>query len=187
MPKYLTILWDRIDTGTYDTREEAEAYIAESNERQPDRENPYRIEVVADEDYRECSICRRNHITSPNPDCDFCRSCYQVGSAEERRFAELLGQLEELPNVASTPNIWNSGGGCWILEFDLADGRCVWATSAYEEGNEWHVDAGTPEEIEGPWSVCVGKNRDALHEGEDLTTHIPVYTKAFPALISNFT
>lgn len=190
MPHFQVVLWDRIDIATLDTLEEAKLDIAGRMERKEasGEECPYTIRMILDEDFRLCAICGKNHISSPNPEVDFCRSCYSVGSHEERRFSELLGRLEDLPNVASTPSIWNSGGGCWILEFELSDGRVVWATNAFEEGGEWHVDAGTPENVEGPWSVCVGKNRDAFdgeHEDE-IVTHIPVYSAAFPDLISNF-
>jgi hypothetical protein len=188
MPKFLIILWDRIDVGTYDTREDAETEIAKRlfEHEGPARDNPYTIREVADAEFRPCAICGA-HCTSP--EVDFCRTCYQSGAQAEREFAPMLADVAKLDNVAEAPQIWNSGGGCFILEINLKDGRCVWATDAFEEGGEWHVESGVPEKPEGPWSVVVGKDAESLHEGDvsgdGLQEFIPVWTADFAQTIAS--
>lgn len=186
MPKFLIILWDRIDVGTYETQADAEAEI-ERRLAEPDRGspgNPYTIREIPDSEFNECAICG-GHATSPK--VDFCRTCYQTGQQAEREFAGLLAELGKLDNVEPHPHIWNSGGGCFILEINLKDGRCIWATDAFEIDGKWEIESGVPDTPEGPWSVCVAASPEVLHEGDGdtgLTTFIPVLTADFPAVVA---
>lgn len=150
---YIITLWGKThDIKTCETLEEAQAYVAESNARQG-RPVDDTLSIVEIDEIRPCVFCG-SHVTAKNwPETDFCRGCYHSGRADEREHGDLLASLESLPNVKDgSVGIWNSGGGCMILSFNLTDGRYASATACYQhDDGSWHIDGGLPDGPDPRW------------------------------------
>jgi hypothetical protein len=67
---------------------------------------------------RQCVYCD-DEVTSPNPDCDFCRSCYYAGRPLQTNMASVIDVLE-----IATGTEWfaqHTGGGCFWLTTTITD------------------------------------------------------------------
>lgn len=166
MPYMVTIWGDKHDVFSCETREEAKQYVVDSNVRNGrPADSTSTLSIIEIDAIKPCVFCG-GHITSTNPECDFCRSCYQAGRADERSYGDLLERLKTLPNVKpDSVGIWNSGGGCMILSASLLDGRYLQATAAYhdEETDEWHVSGGLPSK-DKPWGMFLARSMTEMDD-----------------------
>lgn len=162
--KFSVMIFDgKYEADAYPTREAAEEAVARSIELNPQNDAPLIVEHRGE--FKVCTICREQVVTSSNPDVDFCKSCHYTGQADERKFGTLLSALNEIDAVKQA-SVWHTGGGCFVLAVEVGD-KLLTAVEAFQlEDGSWCAEPTLPETAAGPWHAILFPSYDAW-SGED--------------------
>lgn len=127
--------------------------------------------AVAAEGKRPCTFCGE-HVTSTNPDTDYCRSCYYAGRGLERQHADLIFQIGDLEEVMDV-DVRHTGGGCFNLAITLADGRYLTPSCAVVEGGKVEAEPGLPEKgTDERWALVVSRDERAWEDWSEARLEI---------------
>jgi len=136
------------ETTAFPTRDEAEAYVVEHVERNPESSAPVIVEVH--EDRPLCKVCGRHVVTSKDPvRYPYCKNCHYVGSAsEDIRSESITFFRSEFPD--HLVSIDHTGGGCFWMSIRSESSPAYYALTEGEAGLPTDTD-GNP--VRGGWGA----------------------------------